>query len=277
MIVAPSTPASSPVRVDPGSLVLFDEDRWLSDVLARPAYRVHLAAEAAPDALRRAFEAHGAAGAFYTLKVDASAVPMVEALRSLGFYVADVNVTLSRRPEPARPPGVPDSAPTPAQPVMVGPGEPSQVSDVLDVAGHCFRYSRFHLDPYIPQAVAHRVKREWVRSYVEGRRGDGWLVATRGGEVAGFLAWLDRDDAGCRIRVIDLMGVSERCQRQGVGRALVRTFVEQAGEAIGRLEVGTQAANIPSLALYIACGFVPVRTQFVLHAHDRMERAEDRT
>ena len=138
---------------------------------------------------------------------------------------------------------------------------------MLEIAASCFRYSRFHTDPRVPLLVAHRVKREWIRSYVEGRRGDPLLVATLDGTVAGFLAPITGESDGVRTCTIDLVGVAGWAQRRGVGRALVQTFLDRYVDAVSRLQVGTQIVNVPSLRLYHTLGFVLSHSQYVLHRH----------
>jgi ribosomal protein S18 acetylase RimI-like enzyme len=138
---------------------------------------------------------------------------------------------------------------------------------VLDIAGSCFVYSRFHLDPKIAPETAHAIKRAWVRSYLEKTRGEQLLVALRDGKPVGFLAVLATTAHGEPCRVIDLIGVDQAYQGHGVGRALVGHFL---AESVGRcaiLQVGTQAANIPSLRLYESLGFRVCKTAYVLHAH----------
>jgi ribosomal protein S18 acetylase RimI-like enzyme len=141
-----------------------------------------------------------------------------------------------------------------------------QADAVLEIAGTCFRYSRFHADPEIPDAVAHRIKREWISSYVRGERGERLLVATVDGRAAGFLAMMSSLEGDPRAGVVDLIGVGSDDQQRGVGTALIAAAVgrTQRGE---RLHVVTQASNLPSLSLYERCGFRVVRAGYVLHLH----------
>jgi dTDP-4-amino-4,6-dideoxy-D-galactose acyltransferase len=216
-------------------------DDWLSDVLGIPSFSVD------------GGESEPAPAGFYYAKVDVGDVSSVEKLTGRGFRVVDVNVVLTRDPDrPALEPSL-----------NVVAAEPEHADKVLEIAGNCFRFSRFHLDPRIGVDAANRVKREWARSHVEGRRGVGLLVALLDGEVAGFLAVLDAPPA----RVIDLIGVAPRAQGQGVGKALVAAFVELHGPGAGELRVGTQIANVPSLRLYAKTGFVATSSAYVLHLH----------
>lgn len=246
--------------LQPAAAMRIAEDVWLSGLMERPVFRVDVgdgrSLEPGAAAVLKAHAA-GRGAAMYYAKTDTSAVAAVRELGTAGMHVVDTTVTLERAA---------GEAPEPPDGVEVNDCPSDQADAVLDIAGSCFRYSRFHVDPQIPRPLAHRIKREWVASYVRGQRGERLLVATAGGRVAGFLAVLSAAEAGRQVRVIDLVGVDERSQRSGVGIALVAAFIERAGTA-DLLRVGTQVANLPSLALYHRCGFRIAGTGYVLHMH----------
>ncbi len=146
---------------------------------------------------------------------------------------------------------------------------PEQNRQVLDIAASCFRYSRFHLDPHVPDEVANRIKHDWVLNYIRKKRGERLLVASIDGRPVGFLAVLTSEFDGKRVETIDLMGVSEAFQKQGVGKALVGYFIQQYEDRCDFLQVGTQAANIPSMRLYQSLGFSIVGTRYAMHLHVR--------
>lgn len=238
-------------------------DRWLSEVLGRAVFSL---ADFDDRPLGRAagsVEKHARLNgpAMYDAKFAADRVDIARALGAVGFFTVDVNVTFAIDRRSALP------APDPVPSVSVRPAREEDRAAVLDLAGTAFRYSRFHLDPLIDRSAADRVKREWIRSYFEGRRGEALWVAVRDGIVAGVLAVLDGREGGTRVRTIDLIGVAPSAQRQGVGTALVASFISSYRETSGRLEVGTQVANTPSIALYERCGFTVRRARSVMHAH----------
>ncbi len=238
------------------------EDRWLAGVLGRPAFRVDTGVD--PGRVRE--HAAWQRAAFYYVKVDAQDTAAVRALAEAGFAVVDVNITLDRAPG-----AVPD---VPAS-VEVHDVRAEDHPAVLDIAGRAFRYSRFHLDPLIPRALAHRLRREWIASYLRGARGERLLVASTEGTPAGFLAILAAEVDGKAARVIDLVAVAPEAQRLGAGTALVAEFIRVASPQCDRLRVGTQVANTPSLRLYERLGFQIVDSAYVLHLHvgPRLEEA----
>lgn len=221
-------------------------DPWLSEILGYPVYNSWIPPESDERSLSYA-------------KVPVDNVATVHVLTEVGFRVVSVEVTLKRSANPwgwALPGGS----------VYTGVSVWDEINTdalhkVLDIAKSCFRYSRFHLDPNIPDDLADKVKYEWVKSYFTGTRGSEFLVAWDQGSPSGFLAVLDDDGT----KVIDLIGVAEDRQRQGVGSRLVQEFSERhRGDP---LRVGTQIANAPSLAFYRKFFFTLVGSSYVLHLH----------
>jgi dTDP-4-amino-4,6-dideoxy-D-galactose acyltransferase len=254
---------------------MLERDTWLSEILGYDAFHVSLQERGTWNAerglkdslmlLNSAIRNRQSAidgRALYYVKVPTQQINTVRCLSEHGFYVVDVNVTLSRTLHPT-----PYTLHPPYKGVIVQDIESAHYDAVLGIAGSCFKYSRFHLDPAIPDRFAHAVKRAWVQSYIEGNRGERLLVALLDGQPAGFLAVLQTMVRGEPCRVIDLIGVHHRCQGQGVGKALVTFLIEDSGGCYPAIRVGTQAANIPSLRLYESLGFHMQETTYVLHAH----------
>ena len=230
-------------------------DVWLSDITGGAVYRVDADGEGGVNEV--VAHAREQRSALYFAKVASDRVQTVLTLARAGFVVVDVNVTFQM------------AAPsTPRQPLVeVRQCTASAADAVLDIAGSCFRYTRFHLDPLIDVGVAHRIKREWIRSYVMKQRGDRLFVAYVDGKPAGFLASLVADHAGEHTAIIDLVGVEKALQGRGVGQSLVNAFVEHYRRSCASLVVGTQVANVPSVRLYEKLGFSLVRSEYVLHHH----------
>lgn len=241
-------------------------DEWLAGVLARPVFAV--VPEAAVGDPGEELRAHavGRSGALYFARVPTADVAVVHALEAAGMRTVDVNVTFGRPGAPGLPAAAAGAAAVAVAPLTPG-DPPADAAAVLDIAETCFRYSRFHLDPAIPKALAGKVKREWIANYVRRARGLELLVARRDGVPVGFLAVIKVGAEPRSPRAIDLVGVSGAAQRSGAGSALVRAFVERHGPSCDELRVGTQAANLPSLAFYERNGFTVVQTSYVLHMH----------
>lgn len=239
-------------------------DEWLAGIIGYPVYRLDASREAG-DA-RAALAAHLAAGgsrAMYYTKVDTGEVAIARDLTALGMYVVDVNVTLGLDGTTA----VGTTSRATSASIAISDCDAAAASGALAIAGSAMQYSRFHLDPAIPVAVAHRIKHDWIENYVRGARGEALMIARLGSEVAGFLAVLTSRSHGRVVRTIDLIAVALTQQRRGVGRALVDAFVARYAPSSDLLQVGTQVVNAPSLALYQGAGFTIRHSAYVLHLH----------
>jgi ribosomal protein S18 acetylase RimI-like enzyme len=98
----------------------------------------------------------------------------------------------------------------------------------------------------------------------------GALVAELDGEVAGYvsLGRPTRLESNRHVLSVHGLAVAPAFQRRGLGRALLRAAVEEAGErGARRLTLRVLATNAGARALYDACGFVVegvLREEFLL-------------
>ncbi|MDO8599757.1 MAG: GNAT family N-acetyltransferase [bacterium] len=233
-------------------------DPWLSDRFGYDVYRV----VPTPDATSLLVE-HRASipRAFYYVKIPVTATSDIAAFSEAAFRVVETHIAFRADPHEVEPRSV-----AVADGVTVG-DLPDLHEDAMAIAATCFRYSRFHLDPFVPDALAHAIKREWVRSYTRRERGDRLFIAARGGRAIGFLAALRADVHGEPCAVIDLMGVHPDAQGIGVGSLLIRSFADAYRGTVAALHVGTQAANIPSVRCYERMGFRLASAAYILHLH----------
>jgi GNAT superfamily N-acetyltransferase len=236
-------------------------DAWLGGALGVPCFSVHPgpadAALLAPAMARAA----GAGDAFFSCKVPATDVAALERCATAGFRLVDTQITLEQHGESHAPREDVDTA------------RAREREALLDIAGSCFRHSRFHQDPRVDASAAHRIKRLWLENCLDGKRGAEVLVARDADRPAGFLAVLTVPSAAAApIAVIDLVGVAGALQGRGFGAALVEGFVARWAGRASVLRVGTQAANVASIRLYERCGFRFSGATYVLHAHFRAGR-----
>ena len=245
------------------------EDRWLSSIFGHSVFKIEVESSdvarennAASVCNQISRHASQQSAALYYAKVDTNQVAVVRLLSTAGLYAVDLNVTF----------GI-DTGSSPCPPEVsrgsIGEVRPEQHQSVLDIAGSCFQYSRFHLDPYVPVTIANRIKHDWILNYIQKKRGEKLFAANIDEQPVGFLAVLASESDGRRIRTIDLIGVNRAFQNQGVGKALVTFFINQYKGQSDYLQVSTQAANLPSMQLYQKLGFFIVKTQYVMHMHVR--------
>jgi ribosomal protein S18 acetylase RimI-like enzyme len=213
-------------------------DAFLSGILGKPAY-------------------HWSGGdfqpptgpAFVDAKVAVDDIGNLLALQVAGFKVMDINVQLER--------------PTDAiaqEHRGVRDARPADEAAVRQIASEAFVYDRFHRDPAIGHDAASRLKAQWTGNFFAGKRGDQMIVAEDAKGVCGFLQLLK--PAGGDT-VIDLIAVSDRARGQGMAQAMIALAATNAGA----MKVGTQLANLPSLALYRKLGFAITSASHILHLH----------
>ena len=238
-------------------MIACSRDGWLTDITGMPCYKLAGDGDTAEVGAALANAGNG----FFFTKIPVSAVSSVKHFCAAGFYLVDTNVTLdmSARDDPSR-------AETGIEVFPVRTGDHSAAQEIAESA---FAHTRFHLDPFFPAPLANRIKREWIRSYCEGRRGDVLLVAEQRGSIVGFLAALTAEIADRKYAVIDLVAVVPGARGAGTGRALVSGFQSHYRQRVDMLRVGTQIANTPSLGLYRRCGFGVAEATYVLHAQRR--------
>ncbi len=238
----------------------FAPDRWLADILERPAFRLAAPGVGAGQLAEQMAGLSRDSDAFFYAKLPTAEVAACIELSNAGFAVIDTAMTLDWAGlQPA----------VAAATVQVGPVQPHQASALVTIAESCFLWSRFHLDPQLPRRMANLIKRRWIENYVNGSRGSALYAAVLDGEVAGFLAVIESTVNGVPAASIDLVGVAPQFQGRGVGVALVDTFLRDWEPRAKALRVGTQAANIRSLRLYESRGFRISESNYVLHAHYR--------
>jgi dTDP-4-amino-4,6-dideoxy-D-galactose acyltransferase len=239
-----------------------EKDQWLSDVLEISSWKVLDIAGTPPADIRAGLlDRAGRGAAFFSAKIPTLDVGAVTNATGAGFLVVDANVTLDW-----------DNAAGSAGGSVIDRNitiEQAGVDDIPaieKIAGQCFTFSRFHLDPAIGHARANEVKRQWARNACRGRASVVY-VARQSNDVTGFLAVLEASAGGRRAAIIDLVGVDRGHQGQGAGQVLSWTFVDEWRDRADRLRVGTQISNIPAMRLYEKIGFRITETSYVLHAH----------
>ncbi len=239
-----------------------ERDDWLSDVLGVSSWKVFGMGAAVPPAeiLATMLDRAGHGAAFFSAKIPTRDVAAVTNATRAGFSVIDVNVTFDWED------GAASNFRSDYSTSNIESATAGDTLAVEAIAGHCFVFSRFHLDPAIGLDRANEVKRQWARDACQGRA-SAIYVARQKNTVRGFLAVLESKSIKETDAIIDLVGVGAGCQGQGTGQALCKMFIEQWRTRSDRLRVGTQISNIPAIRLYESIGFRVTETSYVLHAH----------
>ncbi|MBW2245262.1 MAG: GNAT family N-acetyltransferase [Deltaproteobacteria bacterium] len=126
--------------------------------------------------------------------------------------------------------------------------------DLLPLASGIGLYSRFRVDPDIPEQAFVRLYEIWLERSSKGEIAEQVLVARAAdGTPLGLISVVRPDSETGRI---GLVGVAEAARGRGVARALVAA-AETAMEAGGarRTEVATQLENAAACGLYESFGY----------------------
>jgi ribosomal protein S18 acetylase RimI-like enzyme len=232
-------------------------DDWLAERLGCKTYRLAVdegLLGPAGDAERTGLAALLTRPVFIYAKIAPTFMEGLRFLHRHDFHLVDTNVIFEKKAHPVREAG--DGA-------GIRLAEPADRSATVELARSSFRYSRFHLDPEIPQETADRIKADWVDAYFAGTRGHQMVVAEVEGAVVGFLQLLRASDGAL---VIDLIAVDERYRRRGLGGEMI-AFTESRARVGQCLRVGTQLVNTASIRLYESLAFRMTEAQYVFHYH----------
>lgn len=237
---------------------ILQADTWLSGVLKRDVYRMSISDKDAADGAGKTFLAGvmGQRGVFIYAKVPASSTTAIKFLENLNFHIVDTNVVFEK----------PVSAPNKLIGLcVVRFARPEDASEVTQLAGSAFTYSRFHLDDSFTARDANIIKAEWALNFFNGKRGTAMVVALVDGKIAGFLQ-LIQDNAG--LLTIDLIAVDKNQRRKGIAKDMV-AYAQNEAKAARTLRVGTQAANVASIRFYEDMAFRFTGASYVLHYHNK--------
>jgi ribosomal protein S18 acetylase RimI-like enzyme len=142
----------------------------------------------------------------------------------------------------------------------VGLAQAKDIAGCVEIGRSAFRTDRFHADERIPRQAADALKARWVANDLGGRA-DAAFVALAEGRPVGFNLCLKRNS----IAVIDLIAVAQAQRGRGLGAALVGASLAHYAKGARAMQVGTQANNAASIALYRRFEFAPIAEAATLH------------
>lgn len=192
-----------------------------------------------------------------SIRVPATAAPLIRALTGAGFQYIESMVTLKRDivSEASDPPTTEDG-------VEIGPILPGEIDDLAEHTKSLYDDSRFFTDPALPMRGAQEFFARWFRNNCSGRA-ETVLVARLNAAPSGYVACLlDRANG---YAVIDLVAVLPAARGRGLGDALMRAACAQLGDAVPVCFVGTQAGNAAALRMYQTAGFVFADVDVTMH------------
>ena len=144
----------------------------------------------------------------------------------------------------------------------VRPAREADIPALRAIARVSHRDSRFYFDGHFPESRCDALYETWIENSCRGYA-DAVLVAEVAAQPAGYIS-CHLTEAG--VGQIGLVGVGERAQGRGLGRALVLAALGWfARHHAGEVSVVTQGRNVRAQRLYQRCGFVTQSVQLWYH------------
>jgi len=123
-------------------------------------------------------------------------------------------------------------------------------------------FSRFRLDPQIPQGVFEAIYDAWIRRSVAREIADEVLTANEDDRIIGFVTVR----AGGPLGEIGLLAVDASARGRGVGLSLVRAaHSAMLRHGCTQARVATQKDNLGACAVYQSAGYVVSEVERVYH------------
>jgi len=235
-----------------------NKDQWLSEMFGHDVLRLALNGPRDEDDfdlckdIRQHLERRPI---FIYTKISVDAIRYIHGLEKVGFRLVDTSIIFEKKI-------VTDRTFCASTAIRFARGEDK--AEVERIALRNFLYSRFHLDPKIPDEIANTVKANWATNFFTGTRGDAMVVSEHEGRLAGFLQLLYH---GANI-TIDLIAVDQMYRRNHIASDMI-DFAQRNLNGAKSIRVGTQVANLPSMALYEKTGFMIADAAYVFHYHNR--------
>jgi ribosomal protein S18 acetylase RimI-like enzyme len=129
------------------------------------------------------------------------------------------------------------------------------------IAGDIYSHDRFHSDPHFEHEECDELHEKWIVNCCQGISDEVLIAEDNNGMPIGFITCKTVGRRG----VIDLVGVSPRSQRRGVGSLLLGYSIDWFKGKVDYIDVGTQCKNVSAMRLYIKNGFLPVSASLTFH------------
>jgi len=229
-------------------------DTWLAKMLGRKTCKIVVDDHFIEHDGQKMIEGLQSEEVFLYSKVPVSSSAGSMFLQESGFRLIDTNVVFEKSVSQER---------AFKGNVTVRFAEADDETQVAELAGRGFRFSRFHRDGNFSEEMANKIKAGWARNFFKGKRGEYMVVADSDDGIKGFLQLLRE---GTRTLVIDLVAVNEGSRHKGIASDMI-TFAEQKCVGTKQIKVGTQLANVPSMRMYEKLGFREMERYHVFHYH----------
>ena len=186
----------------------------------------------------------------------------VRTVEKFGFHLADVRIVLEcpfeKRPAPLLRYPFPDG-------LIIYTGMESDLEYLEDIAMETSQYSRFSFDHHFKLGEEKRLYQLWIRNSFAGFSDIVFAARWRSEKkhvAVGLVACKIQNEVGH----IQLAGVHHRHRKKGVGTGLIQAALDWAiQKGATKMQVVTQARNVPAQRLYQQMGFYTKSTTLYYH------------
>ncbi len=134
---------------------------------------------------------------------------------------------------------------------------------ILNISRKAFNHSRFFQDKYLPVIKTRNIYSQWTESAFNSTK-KYFAVFELNNIAVGYILFSIYNDSG----IIELIAVSEKYQKQNIGKTLLTTMSEFLFKNnIDLVKVGTQINNINAINFYCKNGFNLLQVNSIYHWH----------
>lgn len=138
-------------------------------------------------------------------------------------------------------------APIPSGKIRAQLAVKADLLELQTLAVDSFKFDRLHADPKVRKIDADAAKAKWIDDAMADPERIVTVMRLSDG-IAGFLIYRHDRVTHRRCLIVDLVAVSNRHRRLGLGRQLIAQAASAGG--FRRIKAGTQSTNEPARAFY---------------------------
>lgn len=200
-------------------------------------------------------------------RVGLKDIRVLRALEGAGFNIADVQITLTTNGTP------PKRKVAVSKRTKIRKATKRDLAQLKIITKDAFTDTRVVLDPGYPRERVDRFYYEWVRNSVYNRRQTVFVAEDKKTDrLTGFVICDFKDASGTKTGMIDLIAVDKYRRNSGVGSSLVGFALNWFSGRADRVEVRTQASNVPAIKVFMKNGLNEFTTGIALHSGISMHR-----
>lgn len=197
---------------------------------------------------------------FLSCRVNTADFPAIHCLEKIGFELMEAQVTFIWNKLKFRMPNIKEL-------YRVRDCRKEDSEFLIDMARGAFTYSRFYIDPHIPNEKADEFYIRWLKGCMEGLLSDKILVAEKGNDIVGFLSYRINQElakiSGFKIAGQGLSAISLR--GKGAYIALIKKAIEGGASFCDFAEFDIQLNNYEAIKIFQRLGMDFGRARYTFH------------